>query len=124
MKTKLAHEWNSYLDLFLKRNEGRPTRLGVFVGEARGTQDYWIEDGLPLASVTVEPKETVADIEMIFASKSDPDERAFTHIINDARAIRIGLGIGNHDDSLEITDCEARTTVLRFEDFAGADLDK
>jgi len=124
MKTKLAHEWSSYLDLFLRRNNGRPTRLGVFVDEARGTQDYWIEDGLPLSSVTVEPKEASADIEMVFAAKSDSDERAYTHIINDARFIRFGLGISSHEDCLEISDFENRTTVLRFEDFPVPDLDR
>jgi hypothetical protein len=87
----------------------------VFVEENRGTQDFWVEDGLPLNAVTVEPGPDSADVEMMFGAKSDFEDRAFTHIIKGARSIRFGLGFGNRDDVLEITDLEGKTTVLRFE---------
>jgi hypothetical protein len=117
MKPQSIDEWSRFIDLFLERNSGRPTRLGVFVEEARGTQDFWVEDGLPLNSVTVEPGTSSADVEMMFGDKSDSDKKAFTHIIKGARSIRFGLGFGNTDDVLEITDLKGRTTVLRFENF-------
>ena len=117
MNAKTGHEWSSFLALFLDRNQGKPSRLGVFVGEDRGIQDFWIEDGLPLRSVTVEPREGSADVEMVFGSKTGSEETAFTHHIAAARSIRFGLGLGEYEDTLEITDDSNNTAVLRFEEF-------
>lgn len=120
METKTTHEWSRFLDLFLARNRGRPTRLAVFVEEDRGTQDFWIEDGLPIKSVTVETKSGKTDVEIIFGGKSDPDERPFTHMISNAKSLRFELGVLSEDDFLEIRDDKGHNTVLRFENFPGA----
>lgn len=117
MEARTKHEWSRFLELFLSRNENRPTRLGIFVEEDRGTQDFWVEDGLPLTAVTVEPKSGRTDVEMIFGSRSDPDERTMTHVISDARSMKMTLGVSIDADTLEFADAEGRNTVLRFENF-------
>lgn len=118
METKAQHEWSRFLDLFLTRNENRPTRLGVFIEEDRGTQDYWIEDGLPLTAVTVETHSGRTDVEMMFGASSQPGETRMTHLVTGARSMKIGLGLSADDDLLEFADSEGRHTVLRFENFA------
>ncbi len=114
------HNWSGFLDLFLGRNERRPTRLGVFVDETRGTQDFWIEDGLPLTGITVETHGGRTDVGMVFGHPAKPQETQMTHLVTDARSMKVSLGLSNEDDSLEFADSEGRHTVLRFENF-GAD---
>ena len=117
MQAKMQYEWSRFLDLFLARNQGRLTRLGVFVEEQRGTQDYWIEDGLPLTAVTVEPRESRTDIELLFGKRDMPGETQLTHVVSDARSLKFELGLTRESDCLELTDSEGKHTVLRFENF-------
>lgn len=117
MQAKTQIEWTRFLDLFLARNSGRATRLGVFVEEQRGTQDFWIEDGLPLTAVTVEPRGDRTDVELLFGKKEMPAETQLTHIVNDARSLKLELGLTRESDCLELTDAEGQHSVLRFENF-------
>lgn len=117
MQAKTENEWSRFLDLFLTRNSGRATRLAVFVEEERGTQDFWIEDGLPLTAVTVEPRENKTNVELLFGSKDKPGETLMTHVVLDARSLKLELGLTNLGDCLELADSEGKHTVLRFENF-------
>ena len=117
MQAKTQNEWSRFLDLFLTRNAGRATRLAVFVEEDRGTQDFWIEDGLPLTAVTVESRERGTEVELLFGKRDAPGDTQMTHIVHDAKTLKLELGLTNKGDCLELADAEGNHAVLRFEDF-------
>jgi Family of unknown function (DUF5335) len=97
------HNWTQFLKFYNEQNKGRATRLGVFENE----NDYWLENGLPLVGIDVDTRGERSAIEIMLGN--------FTHTIRDARNIKILLSFDGSEDGLDITDCEGRTTILRFE---------
>ena len=102
------HRWCGQLQSFSSENRGRPTRLGVFEPTDGGTNDFWLENGLPLQEVVFENHNGSSFVEMIFDG--------FTHTISNARRMEFHVGISRNDDGLNVVDANGRTSVLRFED--------
>src|SRR5690348_4695716 len=107
-RTIEQNEWSKFLREYSDRNHGRPTRLGVFQVEAGATNDYWIEDGLPLIAVDAYMNRGQVRIDLLFEN--------FTHSIEGASNI-VCLRNGDANDGLDISDSEGTTTQLRFEDW-------
>jgi hypothetical protein len=105
-------DFTDFLELFSRQNEARPTRLGVFVPENEAVEDYWIEDGMPLAGITAEPGRA-RNVEIMLGAPGD--ERHLTHAVAGVRSVKIELDCETRNDTLEITDDRGRVTVLRFE---------
>jgi hypothetical protein len=100
------HDWASFLNFYAEQNAGRATRLGVF----ENGNDFWIEDGLPLAGIAVETRGEMPTVEIMLGDE-------LTHAINNARNFKITFSADGINDGLDITDAEGKTTVLRFENF-------
>lgn len=115
MEARADHDWTRFLELFVERSQGRPTRLGVFVESGDGFDDYWIEDGMPLNGIAVETVQGRTDVELLFGDADGAGETRLTHIVQDAGSMKLELGLARGSDSLEFSDSEGRHTVLRFE---------
>ncbi|MCO6510524.1 MAG: hypothetical protein J5I65_06995 [Aridibacter famidurans] len=70
---------------------------------------------MPLNGIAVEPKGESTDVELMFADAGGSGETRMTHVIKDARTMKVQLGLTSEKDSLEFGDSEGRHTVLRFE---------
>lgn len=115
MKAETKHDWTRFLELFLERNRDRPTRLGVFVESGEAFDDYWIEDGMPLNGIAVDPVRDRTDVELLFGDADGSGETRMTHVVRDAGSMKIHLGLTRDKDSIEFADSEGKHTVLRFE---------
>ncbi len=101
-------KWYGILDLYWKMNEGRPTRIGVFEkGERDSFNDYWIEDGLPLAGLATEVHDGVRSVQMMVGQ--------MTHEVRSAVSISFHLGLDGADDGIDIKAADGHVTILRFE---------
>ena len=99
-------EWRAFLKSYGSRNVGRPTRLGVFDTSDGVTDDYWLEDGLPLVGLAIEPKAGKTEIEIFLDS--------FTHSIADATGL-VSVEDEGREEGIDIFDADGKTTVMRFE---------
>ena len=115
MNTKQQHNWSAFLNFFSEQNRTRPTRLGVFENERNAVTDYWIEDGLPLAGIDVDASGKDAPTVEIMLGDNAKDARHMTHVVKNARTVKIIMSASGEEDGLEIEDAEGRTTFLRFE---------
>ena len=104
MNTEIeSKKWAEFLKDYSKRNEDRPTRLGVFERTNGIADDFWIEDGLPLLGLDAYPTKGAIHVDILF--------EAYTHPIDGVASIV------EVDEGLDISDTKGRTTVLRFEDW-------
>ncbi len=94
----------NFLKYYSKQNYGRPTRIGVF----ENGNDYWLEDGMPLSGIDFDTHNK--SIEIMLGNE-------LTHMINDARNIKINFGLETENDGFDVTDAEGKITVLRFENY-------
>lgn len=79
-------------------------------------EDYWLEDGLPLAGIDLDPNGVEGpEIELILGG-GPGSQSHMTRRIRGVSVIRITLSMSGHADALEISDGRGQTTVLRFED--------
>lgn len=115
MQTARQHRWSELLDLFSRRAAGKPTRLGVFVEEERGYQDLWVEDGLPLAGISVDTDSGDTDVELMFKGREDSVGDHYTHSVRRVREVAVRMASDPLDDTLEIVDQDGKRTLLRFE---------
>ena len=100
--------WPVFLREYSNRNQGRPTRFGVFEASDGSTNDYWIHDGVPLVAIDAYNKKGKIRVDLFFPH--------YTHPIDGvARIVDIGDGA---DHGLDILDLEGRTAIQRFEDWA------
>ena len=115
MQTQPQMNWSKYLNLFSEENRNRPTRIAVYEGEPGSMMDYWLEDGLPLAGIDVDPDgNTGPEIEIMLDSR--PGESAnMTHRVIGVRFVKITLSAAGEADGLEIANDKGETTVLQFE---------
>ena len=90
------------------RNEGRPTRLGVFETSAGVANDYWIEDGLPLVGLDAYLNKGRTRVDILFEN--------YTHSIDNAAKL-VEVDGDETDHGLDISDAEGNTTLLRFENW-------
>jgi hypothetical protein len=93
-----------FLKFYTEQNKGRSTRLGVF----ENGNDFWLEDGLPLAGVDTDTHGESPTIEIMLGND-------FTHTVKGAKSIKIHFNFDENSDGLDITDTEGKTTILRFE---------
>jgi hypothetical protein len=105
---------SAYLKEFDQQNRARPTRLGEMkAGET--DEEFWLEDGLPLAGISLETKGENAPLVQIMLGGMGETERSMAHVVAGVRNVRLQLAPDGHDDSLEIEDLQGKTTILRFE---------
>ncbi len=107
MKSIHHHEWEKYLRFFNEQNHGRPTRLGVFERNEGVVTDYWLESGLPLSAIDLDPKSSQPSIHITLGS--------FTHEIKDAVKLAFKFNDAGDEDGIDICGADGRMTVLRFE---------
>lgn len=101
MDANTRQRWSDLLRDFSEKNCGRKTRLGVF----EDGQDYWIEDGLPLTGVDLDPGNDAPSVQIMLGN--------FTHTVRGVN--RISFHHGANDDGFDVVDFEGRTAFLRFE---------
>lgn len=107
--------WSKYLKLFSDENRNRLTRIAVYKGEPGSMLDYWLEDGLPLAGIDMDPDGAGGpDVEIMLDNR--PGAPAdMTHRVIGARFAKITLSATGEADGLEIQNNDGETTVLQFE---------
>jgi hypothetical protein len=111
------HNWSKFLKLFSEQNLSRKTRISVFEGAPDAMQDYWLEEGLPLAGVDIDTRgERAPTIEIMLGDTTKADSQHMTHVVSNARFVKIVLSAGGEADGLEIDDAEGKTTILHFEE--------
>lgn len=101
------HEWSKYLKFFSEQNLGRPTRLGVFEREGDNLTDYWLESGSQLLGVDLNTGREQMSVQILVGE--------LAHLVDNPREIKFILSRSGEEDGIDITDVDARTTVLRFE---------
>jgi hypothetical protein len=107
--------WGVFLEEFNRQNRMRPTRLGK-IKAAEPTEDYWLEDNLPLAGIDLDMKgEGAPRVEIMLGGEGDKAEGNMTHTVARVQRLRLHLTADGQDDGLEIDDAEGMTTILRFE---------
>ena len=111
--------WGAYIEEFSRQNRTRPTRLGEIRAGAV-MEDYWVEDGLPLAGIGLETKGEGAPLIAIMLGGEGEAERSVTHTVARVRKIRLQLTADDRGDGLEVEDAEGMTTILRFESLSEA----
>jgi len=107
--------WQSDLAAFGKRNNMRPTRLEVLGPTGEVETDFWLEDGLLLAGIDLDPDgERGTRIEIMLQAASASSKNHLTHTV--AGVKRLGLETTDgHDAGLEIEDGEGKVTIMHFE---------
>ena len=100
--------WPDFLKFYSAKNAGRPTRLGIFELENGVTNDFWLEDGLPLVAVDFCSKGEHSAINIMLEK--------YTHSVDEPAKLSLVLVEDQTDEGLDITDLEGRTTMLRLED--------
>src|SRR5260370_40752245 len=103
--------WINYFDEFTRRNQSRPTRLGVF-GE-NGAQLE--ERGLPFAGISLERGNGKPSIEIMFGGPNGGTPRHLTRVIENVQEITPKRGLDGRDEALEIVDTQGEKNLLRFE---------
>ena len=116
-KIDRLNEWLSFIEVFNQANIGRPTRVGVFANETDAVVDYWLEDGLPLQGVDVDPDHNGSEtVQIVLGGNGKPSSRNFTHVVKDPQFLKFTLSVTGQSEGLDITDSEGSTTLLRFEE--------
>jgi hypothetical protein len=83
--------------------------------------DYWLEDGLPLAGIDLDPDgPTGPEVEIMLDNRTAPPA-TMTHRVMGARFVKITLSATGEADGLEIQNSNGETTVLQFENVAVGD---
>lgn len=103
METGRQTQWQDFLRYFGEANKGRPTRLGIF----ENGNDYWLEDGLLLTGVDLDPGKTNASVQIMLDR--------FTHNVRSVRHLTFHLSNDGNADGFDVTDAEGRVAMLRFE---------
>lgn len=101
------HSWTSILRFYSEQNEGRITRLGLFEPTGDSVTDYWLESGLPLRGIDIDPDAGHAIIQIMVGD--------LTHEVSEPRKLVFQFTSGGDEDGVDVTDADGRTTVLRFE---------
>lgn len=104
---KSPSNWQPFVKFYSDQNAGRLTRLGVFELNNDVVNDYWLEDGLPLIAIGVEPANGDNSVEIMVGD--------MTHEVEDAIKLTFHLTSSGYEDGLDILDRNNRVTILRFE---------
>jgi hypothetical protein len=107
--------WQSDLAAFGKRNNMRPTRLEVLGPAGEVETDFWLEDGLLLAGIDLDPDgERGACVEIMLQASSASSKNHVTHTVAGVKRLVLETTDGR-DKALEIEDKEGRVNVMHFE---------
>ncbi|MEO5858586.1 MAG: hypothetical protein ABIR33_06515 [Pyrinomonadaceae bacterium] len=104
---KTQHSWEAFLKFYSNENKGRKTRLGAFERDGDVVNDYWIEDGLVLAGIDLDPNRELPTVEILL--------EGYSHSIADVRSLAVHYSQAAEGDGLDITDVNGKTTIFRFE---------
>ena len=108
--------WETFLSEFNEQNRKRATRLGVIKMEDGIEEDFWLEDGLPLAGIGVELDGEDAPRVQIMLGGIGSDARHLTHTVRRVRRLTLGLSLRGMQDGLEVEAEDGTRTFLRFEE--------
>lgn len=114
-KTIEPSAWLTNLAEFGERNRLRSTRLQVF-GAAREVQsDFWLEDGLLLAGITLEmDQDRGPTVEIMLEAPAAATHGHMTHTIAGVKRLAMDSANGA-DEGLELEDIDGAVTIMRFE---------
>lgn len=115
-------DWLPYFNEFNERNRLRPTRLEVIGEDAIATnelipvgEDYWMEDGLPLLGISIDPVgEDAPRVEVMLGGETVTPSRHMTHTVSGAQRVVRTLDQHGRECELEIEDEEGAVTILHF----------
>lgn len=111
------NEWLQFIEVFNKANIGRPTRIGVFANEPDSVVDYWLEDGLPLQGVDIDPDHNGPEtLQIVLGGNGNAKSKNFTHVVKDPQFLKFTLSSSGQSEGLDVSDAEGNTTMLRFEE--------
>lgn len=106
--------WGALIKEFNRKNRMRVTRLGqIKAGEV--TEDYWLEDGLPLAGIDLDTDGKGGKTIEIMLGGEGETEANMSHCVSRVQKIRLQLTADGEDDGLDVEDSDGVTTILRFE---------
>lgn len=115
LKTIEASDWQRTLADFGERNKMRSTRLEVLGAVKEVESDFWLEDGLLLAGITLEiDREGGATVEIMLQAPSAAIQSHMTHTIAGVKHLAMDRAKGV-DETLELEDKEGAITIMRFE---------
>jgi hypothetical protein len=100
-------DWASFLNLFGKMKSGRQTRLAVFERNRDVVNDYWLENGLPLVGIDVDPGSRGPCVEITVGN--------YTHQVYHPVRFDLKFSMDGEEDGIDILDSDGRTTLLRLE---------
>jgi hypothetical protein len=100
-------KWGDFLKYYSDANRNRKTRLGVFEKTADVTNDYWLENGLPLMGIDLEVENGSPVIEVMLGG--------YTHVVRGVRALRPVYSFDGAEDGIDLIGPGETTTILRFE---------
>jgi len=107
--------WQSDLAAFSKRNNMRPTRLEVLGPAGEVETDFWLENGLLLAGIDLDPdRERGTCVEIMLQAPSASNKNHVTHTVAGVKRLVLETADGR-DKALEIEDKEGSVTIMHFE---------
>ena len=99
------------LKAFGARNNLRPTRLEVLGPSKDIESDFWLEDGLLLSGIDLDPDGMYGPyIEIMLQSQA---QHHMTHAIANVKRVEVETNQGI-DESLEIEDAAGTVTIMHF----------
>jgi len=114
-KTIEPSDWQRTLTDFGERNKMRSTRLEVFGAAREVESDFWLEDGLLLAGITLEmDRGRGATVEIMLQAPAPATYGHMTHTIAGMKRLAIDKANGP-DEALELEDKDGVVTIVRFE---------
>ncbi len=105
--TKRHANWVDFLKYFSETNRNRETRIGLFETVSDVTNDYWLENGLPLLGIDLDTENGTTVVEIML-------ER-YTHVVRGVRTIRPIYSFDGTEDGIDFIGPGETTTILRFE---------
>lgn len=108
-------QWPIFFTEYVRRNEGRPTRLEVIGGNVE--DDFWLECGVPLTGIDTDTQGRDAPhVEIMLGGEPGRQgEKHLTRNISRVRRVTPEVSEDGRDQGLEIEDVEGIKTILRFE---------
>ena len=114
-KTIAPSEWQASVTAFSERNKLRSTRLEVFGAAREVESDFWLEDGLLLAGITLEmDRDRGPTVEIMLQAPAAATYGHLTHSIVGVKQMAVDRA-GGSDEALELEDKEGAITIMRFE---------
>lgn len=107
--------WQSDLAAFSKRNNLRPTRLEVLGSGLEVESDFWLENGLLLTGIDLDPDgERGPYVQIMLQAPAAASANHITHTVAGVKRLELETTDGR-DAALEIEDGEGRVTIMHFE---------